>query len=123
MTLTHYIGGKITGDTADFDVLSTNYPNLTTFINFETFTEFILVSGVWEQVGQAPLNLSELKAYYKFDNDPTAGDLVNQAQAVGSVDSISPPTDADGQNTSVVTGGGERLEMPTLTMEQHHLQN
>ena len=29
MTLTHYIGGKISGTTADFDLpLSTNYPNL-----------------------------------------------------------------------------------------------
>ena len=56
MVLTHYIGGKITGDTADFDLpLSTNYPNLTTFINFETFIEYILVDGVWTQVGFTPI--------------------------------------------------------------------
>jgi len=53
MTLTHYIGGKLTGLTADFPP-SLNYPNLTTFINVETFQEFILVSGVWEQIGQIP---------------------------------------------------------------------
>jgi len=53
MTLTHYIGGKLTGLTADFPP-SLNYPNLTTFINFETFQEFILVAGVWEQIGAVP---------------------------------------------------------------------
>jgi len=53
MTLTHYIGGKLVGETADFPP-SLNYPNLTTFINSETFEEFILVNGVWEQVG-API--------------------------------------------------------------------
>jgi len=49
LTLTHYVGGKLVGDTADFNLpLSINYPEFTTFINFETFREFILVSGVWE---------------------------------------------------------------------------
>lgn len=50
MALTHYIGGKLTGLTVDFPP-SLNYPNLTTFINTETFQEFILVSGVWEPIG------------------------------------------------------------------------
>jgi len=50
MTLTHYIGGKLTGLTADFPP-SLNYPENTTFINTETFQEFILVAGVWEEVG------------------------------------------------------------------------
>lgn len=50
MALQHYIGGKLTGLTADFPP-SLNYPNLTTFIDTETFIEYILVAGVWQQIG------------------------------------------------------------------------
>jgi len=74
MTLTHYIGGKLTGLTVDFPP-SLNYPNLTTFINTETFIEYILVSGVWEQVGVAspfvPTDIAGLKVWFDADAPST----------------------------------------------------
>ncbi len=55
MTLTYYVGGKLVGLTADFPP-SLNHPEFTTFINSETFEEFILVSGVWEIIGVRPID-------------------------------------------------------------------
>ena len=54
MTLTHYIGGKIAGDSTDFATLSTNYPNLSTFIDFESLIEYILIDDVWTKIGTPP---------------------------------------------------------------------
>lgn len=53
MTIQYYIGGKITGLAADTKPL--NVPEFTTFIETDTFTEFILVAGVWEQIGSTPI--------------------------------------------------------------------
>jgi len=47
-------------------------------------------------------DLTGLKAYYKFDNDPTASNLINQAEAVGS--SVSNGADFSNSNVSQVTG-------------------
>lgn len=84
MTLTHYIGGKLTGLTVDFPP-SLNYPELTTFINSETFTEYILVAGVWEQVAKeefSPINVANLEAWWDVSDGTTifkdGGNLVSQ---------------------------------------------
>jgi len=65
MTLTHYVGGKLTGLTVDFPP-SLNYPENTTFINSETFVEYILVAGVWEAIKEPaflPTNIAGLKLW------------------------------------------------------------
>lgn len=52
MTIQYYIGGKIVGLQADTKPLLV--PENSTFIESDTFKEFIFVSGVWEQVGTFP---------------------------------------------------------------------
>lgn len=88
MTLTHYIGGKITGDSTDFASLSINYPNLTTFIDFETFAEYILVDGVWKKIGEPLRNMDDgnLKTYWKFD-ESSPNDIINVSQAFSTLGS------------------------------------
>lgn len=56
--------------------------------------------GVIASSRQADFDLSELKAYYKFDE--ASGDIINQAGAVGSVDSLG--TGADLQVTGATHG-------------------
>jgi len=74
MALTHYIGGKLVGLTADFPP-SLNYPNLTTFINSETFIEYILVSGVWEQVGAPIIDVGGWKEIIRVTGDGSSATL------------------------------------------------
>jgi len=47
-------------------------------------------------------DLTDLKAYYKFDNNPTTGNLINQATSIGSSDSNG----ADLSNSNVTTATG-----------------
>ena len=47
-------------------------------------------------------DLTDLKAYYKFDNNPATGNLINQAAAVGSSDSNG----ADLSNSNVTSATG-----------------
>jgi len=49
MTIQYYVGGKIVGLSSDLK--PTSVPENTTFIESDTFKEFILVAGVWEQIG------------------------------------------------------------------------
>ena len=53
MTIQYYIGGKLAGLEADTKPLGV--PEFSTFIESDTFTEFILVAGVWEQIGVPPV--------------------------------------------------------------------
>ena len=47
-------------------------------------------------------DLTGLKAYYKFDNNPTSGNLINQASTIGSSDSNG----ADLSNSNVIQATG-----------------
>ena len=86
LTLSYYVGGKLVGVTADFPP-SLNHPEFTTFIDSETFTEYILVAGVWQQVGVAPFDDTDLKAYWKFNE--TSGDIIESSQAAAALGSAA----------------------------------
>jgi len=58
----------------------------------------------------ASISVSELKTYWKFDE--TSGDLINEATAVGSVDSLGIP--ADGQNTAVTQNQAGIIDLSYL---------
>lgn len=85
MTLTHYVGGKLVGLTVDFPP-SLNYPENTTFINSETFSEFILVAGVWEAIVPfvdpfLPTDISNLAAWFDASDEASvirSGGAVSQ---------------------------------------------
>lgn len=48
MAIVYYVGGKIVG--LEADTKPTNVPENTTFIESDTATEYIFVSGVWEKI-------------------------------------------------------------------------
>lgn len=50
MTIVYYVGGRIVGLSSD--IKPTGVPEFSTFIESDTFTQFILVGGVWEQMGE-----------------------------------------------------------------------
>ena len=108
MALTHYIGGKLTGLTADFPP-SLNYPELTTFIDVELFKEFILVNGVWEQVGKDPDNIVAFGGVITQDGDFkvhtfTANGTFDILSGEGSVDRLI--VGGAGGGGSIGGGGG-----------------
>jgi len=105
MTLQYYIGGKITGLAADTKPLGV--PEFTTFIESDTFTEFILVSGVWERIGTV-ISVADLVSYNHFN-------AVSTPDPNSSTDGTSLGTSADFNNVTNVAFGavgqlGEAVE-------------
>lgn len=96
LTIVYYVGGKIVGLSSD--VKPTSVPENTTFIESDTFTEFIFDgTTTWNPIGGVPPNMddTDLQAYYTFEE--TIGDLLNHSLSVDSVG-----VNGEGVNTGLV---------------------
>lgn len=85
MTIQYYVGGKIVGLSSD--VKPTSVPTNTTFIESDTFSEFIFDGVVtWNPIVSAPpppIDDTDLKAYWKFNE--ASSPVLNQSQAAASL--------------------------------------